>query len=683
MCQCQSCNEELEEDASTVVTTDGDVCEQCYSDLYATCEYRRCGDVVLLEDMHTVDNGSIMICDSCHSDHYTTCCVRGCNVTMHNNDAVTHRGNDYCRDCYHEQFTDCYRCDTTISNDDTYNHDDEQYCSSCYNEVAGEDLDGLLHSYGYKPDAIFHHTSGVTLSRPKDGEIYYGLELEVQRCPDRITRDFLQSLQDALPNAYFKEDGSLDDGFEIVTHPGTFAYHSDRKGMYTDAFKSIREFGLKTSECGLHIHVSRTAFADLDHLTQFCFMVERWEEELFRFSRRDRDDFEKWTNVYGCRHDKYEMKKKVENQSGQPRYRAVNLNNAKTVEIRLFRSTLNPTKFFAALQLIQALVKASKIEKRDIHWNQFVAFYCKAFPELTKYLADMELTKIPYVKPAPINKVAPVVKPRPTSTPSRGAVSDDPYRTELADQTIQLPEDYSFGERSLGMDEMYINELFNRVGRHAIHDTAQRRFAASLPDRVRGIVEHYIHVLHSGRPRTISSLIERVFGGDSTFMDAWDRERRQVLVDYQTYRLELDWVVYNCSTHNLEGDTTLASCIDHHRFWANREDSGSMLASTWSRDVVRLENFQRAYTNIFGTDFDSDRAPAPPVEYDFMSSAAIAEEREYLTRPIVPESPVTMLDELIEVSGWIASAHLAAGIPHRTTTPIILGRNTWYIPTTS
>ena len=96
--------------------------------------------------------------------------------------------------------------------------------------------------------------------------------------------------------------------------------------------------------------------------------------------------------------------KKDELECDGDRYMAVNLTNANTIEFRLFRGTLNPTAFFAALELVDVIVKLvinkSFKEIRKMEWDDIIHSADRdTFPELYEYwdqrvlIANGELPK--------------------------------------------------------------------------------------------------------------------------------------------------------------------------------------------------------------------------------------------------------------------------------------------------
>ena len=68
---------------------------------------------------------------------------------------------------------------------------------------------------------------------------------------------------------YIKHDGSIDEGFEIVTHPMSLDYHKNNM-PWERIFEKALAMDYRshqTSTCGLHIHVDRMALGS-DHIAQ-------------------------------------------------------------------------------------------------------------------------------------------------------------------------------------------------------------------------------------------------------------------------------------------------------------------------------------------------------------------------------------------------------------------------------
>ena len=172
------------------------------------CDY--CG-MELAEDEGTYVDEELL-CEDCVADHCITC--DHCGETIWTADCVTDDNSFLCQSCFDAHYHRCESCDRIISDDDCCWHDDLPYCESCF-----EDLEDEIEDYSCKPTPIFYG----------DGKRYFGVELEVDdggKDNDNAYR--LKSIGNAqLETIYIKSDGSLDDGFEIVSHPMTLDYHTE------------------------------------------------------------------------------------------------------------------------------------------------------------------------------------------------------------------------------------------------------------------------------------------------------------------------------------------------------------------------------------------------------------------------------------------------------------------------
>ena len=344
------------------------------------CDY--CGMELAEEEGTYVDDE--LLCDDCVADHCITC--DHCGEIIWTTDCVTDDNSFLCQSCFDAHYHRCESCDRIISDDDCYWHDDLPYCESCY-----EDLEDEIEDYSYKPTPIFYG----------DGKRYFGVELEVDdggKDNDNAYR--LKSIGNAqLETIYIKSDGSLDDGFEIVSHPMTLDYHIEEmnwKNIFREAvFMGYRSH--QTSTCGLHVHVNRNAFGDNqaeqeDVISRILFFVEKHWNELLKFSRRTNRQLERWAARYGYKDTPKEMMDHAKSYH-YGRYTCVNLTNTETVEIRIFRGTLKYNTFIATLQLVNRLcdvaIYLTDSELHTMSWSDFTAGITE--PELIQYLKERRL----------------------------------------------------------------------------------------------------------------------------------------------------------------------------------------------------------------------------------------------------------------------------------------------------
>lgn len=343
-----------------------------------------CGQT-LTEDEGTLV-GMDILCDECIDDYCITC--DHCGETIWTEDSVTDGEINLCRECFNDHYRRCESCDHIIHDDDICWHNDLPYCCNCYDEICEDEE---IEDYSYKPDPIFYG---------KDDR-YFGVELEVD-CGgnDNENARTLKNLANCSgEHIYIKSDGSIDDGFEIVSHPMTLDYHINNMDWESVLHEAVN-MGYRshqTSTCGLHIHVNRNAFGanqaeQEEVISKILFFIEKHWNELFRFSRRSEYNMNRWSARYGYEKSGKEILQKAKGMDN--RYVALNLRNYHTIEFRLFRGTLKLNTFIATLQLVNEICRVallfSEEEIEKTSWSVFVRDFCQ-YPELIQYLKERQL----------------------------------------------------------------------------------------------------------------------------------------------------------------------------------------------------------------------------------------------------------------------------------------------------
>jgi hypothetical protein len=210
----------------------------------------------------------------------------------------------------------------------------------------------------------------------------FELELETGRgvSRDDCARFTLETINGNNEDSvvYLKDDGSLDCGYEIVSHPMTLGFAMQH--FKWDGISGLIRKGCKswdTNTCGLHIHLSRSAFKDEKHLFKFFKFVLDNSTEVKRFAGRDSQrwaNFDKsyflnsWneynndTGGYETRSN-YSLMAYAKNEArNEQRYCAINLQNRHTVELRFFKPSLNPKTVQAAMQFCDAVFQYTDTE---------------------------------------------------------------------------------------------------------------------------------------------------------------------------------------------------------------------------------------------------------------------------------------------------------------------------------
>ena len=320
-------------------------------------------------------------------DEVTLLCYE-CGMRIYREDAVG--GDDerpLCEHCYEDYFTNCDECGRMIRQENAYYDDDSDrtLCNRCVRE-------GPIFSYSYKPSPIFYGDSQ---------EMFIGVELELDDggCSSKNARTLTELANDKARHIYIKNDGSLDEGFEIVTHPMTLKYHMEFM-PWKDLTKEALHLGYrshKAGTCGLHCHVNRTYFGSTCeeqewNIGKVLFLVEKYWEELLRFSRRTQGQMDHWAARYGFK-ERPEQVMNCAKNSGMGRYTCVNLQNYHTIEFRMWRGTLKYNTLIATLQMVERLCKvaifSSEKDLQDLSWWRFVSQITE--PELITYLKERQL----------------------------------------------------------------------------------------------------------------------------------------------------------------------------------------------------------------------------------------------------------------------------------------------------
>jgi len=310
---------------------------------------------------------------------------------------------------------ECYNCGNKIKETHALEYDGELYCLDCWLQ---EGNNGMLIDYGYKPTPIF-----CKMSYEKQ-PLFMGIELEVEAGHDHDSdyneydedadeydeehtsgylADYAYDIMEKYP-CYIKYDGSLDSGgMEIVTHPYTNKYHKQIFN-WKELLKKLSHDGFTSHDnnrCGLHIHLSKNFFKKEDYL-KFNIFFDKNYSIMKRFSKRTKDNYCHKIEKHQTEQIRQKKKKTRLNQ-WYDHYKSIYFGNAYTIEIRIFRGTLNVKHFYNVLDLTEALayfvksysltffIKASK----KLLWYTFLSFM-KQSKQYDKVLKDLETRKLTY-----------------------------------------------------------------------------------------------------------------------------------------------------------------------------------------------------------------------------------------------------------------------------------------------
>lgn len=345
-----------------------------------------CCGAVIDEDVDDYEIiGDEIICRECLDSHYCQCDRCGRYIPL--DDDYGDDDTVLCQDCYENYYSRCECCDRIVPNDEIYDLDGNYYCESCYEEKKYRSI----HQYSYKPSPIFH---GDKCCR------HFGIELEIDLggLDNDNAESILDIANDREENLYCKSDGSIDDGFEMVSHPCTLDYHM-KEFPWEDIMHEAVRMGYRshqTSTCGLHVHVSRNSLGESTEeqevtISKILYFVEKHWNELVIFSRRTEYNLNRWAARHGFEKKPREILDKA--KGSRNRYTAINLINFATIEFRIFRGTLKYNTFIATLQLVNHICElacnCTDFELEAMSWSEFVRNIKE--PELIQYLKERRL----------------------------------------------------------------------------------------------------------------------------------------------------------------------------------------------------------------------------------------------------------------------------------------------------
>ena len=408
LCTCAYCGESFPESELDTIgdCTDKLYCEACRDEL-TTCAC--CGRVVHPDETFAVRGryDEEYVCEDCQDNHYTQCAE--CGQYVLNANTTYHDGYDYCFDCFDENFSCCDSCGEHVRIDDI-NFDEvenESLCSACYNERQDERT-CVIHPYhsSSRPDLEYYRTTS-DLPNP----LYFGVELEIDDGGE--DHDKASTILKALgtEHAFAEHDGSLSDGFEIVTQPFTYKYYSETLSQnFSKTMATAAKLGYRshdTTTCGLHVHVGRNGLGGTpeerdDTTTKIWLLLYRFRHELVAFSRRTLGNLDRWaalpklldlgeTDFFEVRSSNLpDLNLKLKQNGVRDRYKALNLRNANTIEFRLFRGTLKHSTLTATLQFVHNLCAVAMAltgnDVLSITWEQLHTLLCLDAPELREYM---------------------------------------------------------------------------------------------------------------------------------------------------------------------------------------------------------------------------------------------------------------------------------------------------------
>lgn len=255
-------------------------------------------------------------------------------------------------------------------------------------------------------DLSFWHTDrhNNVVAHDAGSALHLGWENETDNYDDYSKRS--ESIQYLLDNYRGKakptDDGSLHNGYEIVSAPMTLSAHkaTDWKALF-DKVEECGGHSHDTQTCGLHVHVSRAALGNDDKAKALCIgkiatLLKKFQSNFACIARRSPCGWaqampEQFVST-ASDGSRATIRKANAMQDWQGfrchdtrRYFVLNLQNENTIEFRLFKGTLNAEAFYATLALVDGIVRWCKTHTTP-------ELHATTFDEIIEWIGDETLT---------------------------------------------------------------------------------------------------------------------------------------------------------------------------------------------------------------------------------------------------------------------------------------------------
>lgn len=253
----------------------------------------------------------------------------------------------------------------------------------------------------YEPHLEFRNTA-----HDENPNLYLGVELEIGRGGEldenaEIAMNVMNNEKGKF--IYCSHDSSINDGFEIITYPGTIEYHKSRKSDYEALFNKMRSLGYRSHDertCGLHVHFSRAYYNEDGKETmntiKLIYLIKKFWPEIVLFSRKDSDSIRRYAREIDDQEKSYyDRWNRCEEHEGH--YFALNITNHNTIEFRIFRGTLNLKTYMLTLQMVYNLVTGAKnhllAELSNMKFEDFLDDDGKEYFKIRKEMKGFGMTE--------------------------------------------------------------------------------------------------------------------------------------------------------------------------------------------------------------------------------------------------------------------------------------------------
>ena len=314
-----------------------------------------------------------------------------------------------------DDLVQCEDCSDVVTDDESIYIEDggHRVCNSCcerdYVWHDGHDMYYFHENYPNEDDD-WDDDSYQTGVRPYDFDvtqilspIYHGnekrlmsTEVEFERnnnCDD----DIAVQINDALRGfALCKHDGSLQNGFEVVTAPATISALKEGWTKFSKHNFTNQITSWNTTTCGMHVHVDRTSVTPLDIGKLLVFIN----------GRNNRSFVENIAGRSSAQWSQFKYKNVKDSLHRSDKYEALATHKPKTIEFRLFKGNGSKIGYFRNIEFVDALcnfVRTVGLDKdtdsvNSLSYTNFVKYMDKSerrgqYPYFFSWLVRKGYTK--------------------------------------------------------------------------------------------------------------------------------------------------------------------------------------------------------------------------------------------------------------------------------------------------
>jgi hypothetical protein len=312
-------------------------------------------------------------------------CCEDCSDYCHSDEenGIYSGDSSVCDSCCEHNYTYSERQDRYISNEDWDNEqaEDEEEEEPEYEHIGG---------YHSSKRNLGHIPSSYDLRSPR---VLLGLELEIE-VDDNYDKDTRAKVlldgmsdykdEDNIRHTYclMEEDGSLENGFEMVTAYTGLDVHKAQLQYFKNRTAGLTSHD--TSTCGLHVHVCKSSMTTLHAAKMVLFINDPENIGLVKaIARRSNASYSKIKNKKDDKHwlkDSVHSSKDKDEQirrMNSDRYEALNFKNDRTIEFRLFKGTLKYETMIACLEFSFACWHfTASASTSELTTSKFLEFIC-------------------------------------------------------------------------------------------------------------------------------------------------------------------------------------------------------------------------------------------------------------------------------------------------------------------